>query len=127
MAEIAKQAGIAKSVISYLFADKNELMREIIRTGIETYTKSIESRIAVEPTASGKIRAYLAASADFMALHRSHGNREDRVQRARTGRAPSEGDHAYGTPQHLFRAGPPRRPGLRRTAGIRRLGHGRAA
>jgi TetR/AcrR family transcriptional regulator, fatty acid metabolism regulator protein len=71
MAEIARRAGIAKSVISYHFADKSELMQEIIRTGIEEYTKSLESRMAAEPTASGKIRAYLAASADFMVVHRS--------------------------------------------------------
>ena len=71
MAEIARRAGIAKSVISYHFADKSDLMQEIIRTGIEAYTKFLESRMAAEPTASGKIRAYLAASADFMAVHRS--------------------------------------------------------
>lgn len=71
MAEIAKRAGIAKSVISYHFADKSELMQETIRTGIETYTKFLESRMAAESTASGKIRAYLAASADFMLVHRS--------------------------------------------------------
>jgi TetR/AcrR family transcriptional regulator, fatty acid metabolism regulator protein len=71
MAEIGRRAGIAKSVISYHFADKSELMREIIRTGIETYDKLVESRTAAESTASGKIRAYLAASADFMTAHRS--------------------------------------------------------
>ncbi|MGH3281976.1 MAG: TetR/AcrR family transcriptional regulator [Trebonia sp.] len=71
MAEIARRAGIAKSVISYHFADKSDLMQEIVRTGIEEYTKSIESRMAAESTAAGKIRAYLAASADFMVVHRS--------------------------------------------------------
>lgn len=71
MAEIAKRAGIAKSVISYHFADKSELMQEIIRTGVETYTRFLESRTAAESTASGMIRAYLAASAEFMVAHRS--------------------------------------------------------
>jgi TetR/AcrR family transcriptional regulator, fatty acid metabolism regulator protein len=71
MAEIAKSAGIAKSVISYHFADKNEVMQEIIRTAIETYTRFLESRMAAESTASGMIRAYLAASADYMTAHRS--------------------------------------------------------
>jgi AcrR family transcriptional regulator len=71
MAEIAKRAGIAKSVISYHFADKNELMQEVIRTGIETYATFLESRIAAESTASRMIRSYLAASADFMAVHRN--------------------------------------------------------
>jgi len=71
MAEIARRAGIAKSVISYHFADKNELMQEIIRTAVQTYTGFTESRMAAESTASGKIRAYLAASADYMTAHRS--------------------------------------------------------
>jgi TetR/AcrR family fatty acid metabolism transcriptional regulator len=71
MAEIAKRAGIAKSVISYHFTDKNELMQEIWATGIQTYTKLLESRMAAESTASGMIRAYLSGSADFMIAHRS--------------------------------------------------------
>ena len=71
MAEIAKRAGIAKSVISYHFADKSELMREIIRTALETYTGFLESGMAAESTASGMIRAYLTASADFMTAHQS--------------------------------------------------------
>ena len=71
MAEIGKRAGIAKSVISYHFADKSELMQEIVRTAVETYTRFIESRMTAESTASGKIRAYLAASADYMTEHRS--------------------------------------------------------
>jgi TetR/AcrR family fatty acid metabolism transcriptional regulator len=71
MAEIAKRAGIAKSVISYHFTDKNELMQEIWATGIQTYAKLLESRMAAESTASGMIRAYLSGSADFMIAHRS--------------------------------------------------------
>jgi hypothetical protein len=46
-------------------------MQEAVRTGIETYDKLIESRTRAESSASGKIRAYLAASADFMTAHRS--------------------------------------------------------
>ena len=61
MAEIAKRARIAKSVISYHFADKNELIQEVIRTSVETYTQFLESRMAAESTTSGKIHAYLAA------------------------------------------------------------------
>lgn len=71
MAEIAKRARIAKSVISYHFNDKNDLIQEVIRTAIATYTQFLESRMAAESTASGKIRAYLAASADYMVAHRS--------------------------------------------------------
>lgn len=71
MAEIAKRAGIAKSVISYHFEDKTELMREVVRTAVATYTQFLEPRLAAEPGASAKIRAYLAGSADYMIVHRS--------------------------------------------------------
>jgi len=71
MAEIAKRAGIAKSVISYHFGDKNEVMQELVRTMVATYSQLLGPRMAAEPTASGKIRAFLASSADFMTAHRN--------------------------------------------------------
>ncbi len=71
MAEIARRAGIAKSVISYHFADKNELMQEVIRTAVATFTQFIEPRLAAEGSASGKTRAYLTGSAEYMTVHRS--------------------------------------------------------
>jgi len=71
MAEIARQAGVAKSVISYHFADKNELLQELIRTAVATFTEFMEPRLAARATASGKISAYLTGSADYMIVHRS--------------------------------------------------------
>ena len=71
MAEIARRAGIAKSVISYHFADKNELLQELLRTAVATFARLIEPRLAAQASASGKIRAYLSGSADFMTIHRS--------------------------------------------------------
>ena len=67
MAAIARRAGIAKSVISYHFADKNDLMQELIRTTIAAYTQFLEPRLAAEPSAGGKIRASLDGSAQHMA------------------------------------------------------------
>lgn len=71
MAEIGRQAGVAKSVIFYHFADKNELLQELIRTAVATFTGFIEPRLAAQTTARGKISAYLAGSADYMTAHRS--------------------------------------------------------
>ena len=71
MAEIARQAGVAKSVISYHFADKNELMQELIRTAVATFTEFIEPRLAAQASAAGKIGAYLAGSADYTIAYRS--------------------------------------------------------
>lgn len=71
MAQIARQAGVAKSVISYHFADKNELIQELIRTAVGTFTEFIEPRLAAQATAIGKISAYLAGSADYTTAHRN--------------------------------------------------------
>jgi AcrR family transcriptional regulator len=69
MAEIARRAGVAKSVISYHFADKNELMQELIRTAVATFTEFIEPRLAAQTSAQGKIGAYLTGSADYVTAH----------------------------------------------------------
>jgi TetR/AcrR family fatty acid metabolism transcriptional regulator len=71
MAEIAKRARIAKSVISYHFADKSELMQELVRTAVATYTQFLDPRLAAQPSAPGKIRAYLTGSADYMTVYRN--------------------------------------------------------
>jgi hypothetical protein len=64
-------AGVAKSVISSHFADKNELMRELIRTAVATFTEFMEPRLAAQASAAGKIGAYLAGSADYITTYRS--------------------------------------------------------
>ncbi|CCH79777.1 Transcriptional regulator, TetR family [Nostocoides japonicum T1-X7] len=69
MAEIGKRAGIAKSVISYHFADKGELMQELVRTAVATYTQFLEPRLAAQPTAAGKICAYVTGSAEYMSTY----------------------------------------------------------
>jgi len=71
MAEIAARAGIAKSVISYHFADKNELLQELVRTAVTRYIELIGPRLDAEDDVRRKIRAYITASADYMVVHRS--------------------------------------------------------
>src|ERR1700678_1299929 len=71
MAEIARRAGAAKSVVSYHFADKAWLMGEVLRTALATYAKFMESRMAGATSAFDKLRAYLTGTADYAAEHRS--------------------------------------------------------
>jgi TetR/AcrR family transcriptional regulator, fatty acid metabolism regulator protein len=71
MVEIARRAGIAKSVISYHFEDKNELMQELVRDAVATFTQFIEPRLAAQSSAHGKIRAYLTGAADYVTAHRN--------------------------------------------------------
>lgn len=71
MAEIARRAGIAKSVVSYHFSDREELMGEVFRTALATYAEFMEPRMAVAPSAFDKLRAYLMGTADYIVEHRS--------------------------------------------------------
>src|SRR5215469_5713685 len=71
MAEIAKRAGIAKSVISYHFADKNELMQELISTAVRAFAEFLGPLLAAQTSADGKIRVYLTGSAEYMIRYRN--------------------------------------------------------
>jgi TetR/AcrR family transcriptional regulator, fatty acid metabolism regulator protein len=71
MAEIARRAGIAKSVVSYHFHDKEELMGEVLRTAMATYAQFMKPRMAVATSAFDKLRAYLTGTADYIVEHRS--------------------------------------------------------
>jgi AcrR family transcriptional regulator len=71
MAEIARRAGIAKSVVSYHFSDKAELMGEVLRTALATYATFMEPRMAGATSVFDKLRAYLTGTADYAAEHRS--------------------------------------------------------
>jgi TetR/AcrR family transcriptional regulator, fatty acid metabolism regulator protein len=71
MAEIARRAGVAKSVVSYHFSDKAELMGEVLRTALATYAKFMEPRMAGATSVLDKLRAYLTGTADYVAEHRS--------------------------------------------------------
>lgn len=71
MAEIARRAGVAKSVVSYHFSDKEELLGEVLRTALATYATFMAPRLAAATSASDKLRAYLTGTASYIVEHRS--------------------------------------------------------
>jgi len=71
MAEIARRAGVAKSVVSYHFSDRAELMGEVLRTAMATYATFMEPRLARAASASDKLRAYVVGTADYVVEQRS--------------------------------------------------------
>jgi TetR/AcrR family transcriptional regulator, fatty acid metabolism regulator protein len=70
MADFAARAGIAKSVISYHFADKNDLLQELTRTAVARFTELLGPRIDAEETVRDKVRAFIMTSADYMVTYR---------------------------------------------------------
>jgi AcrR family transcriptional regulator len=69
LAAIAARAGVSKGVISYHFTGKDELVAAAFAQAIGELTGYLAQRLAAEPTASGKLRAHLRGSVDFLREH----------------------------------------------------------
>ncbi|MGH2600181.1 MAG: TetR/AcrR family transcriptional regulator [Dehalococcoidia bacterium] len=69
LAEIAKRAGISKSVISYYFAGKDELIAQVVAEVFAAGAAFMLPRIRAESTASAMLRAYIESNLAFMRDH----------------------------------------------------------
>jgi AcrR family transcriptional regulator len=69
LAEIAKRAGVSKSVISYYFSGKDELIEQVVT---DVYVRAGEfmwPRLAAETTAAATLRAFIMSNITFIAEH----------------------------------------------------------
>lgn len=66
LAEIARRAGISKGVISYHFAGKRELIREVVRAILDKATAMMLPRMLRERRAAAMLRAYIESNLDFL-------------------------------------------------------------
>jgi len=71
LADIAKEAGISKGVISYYFKGKEELVEQVILALVSELNTYVKSRIDAKITAWDKLRAYIEASFDFIRENRN--------------------------------------------------------
>jgi AcrR family transcriptional regulator len=69
--KIAERVGVAMSVVLYHFANKDNLVREIVHHSFREALDAIVPALEMENTATGKLRAYIVANADFLQSHRT--------------------------------------------------------
>ncbi|MGH2600962.1 MAG: TetR/AcrR family transcriptional regulator [Dehalococcoidia bacterium] len=72
LARIAERLRISKGVISYHFAGKDELIREVVNEVYATAGAFVEPRLTAESSAAGVLRAYIEAEVAFMRAYPAH-------------------------------------------------------
>ena len=72
LARIAARIGISKGVISYHFAGKDDLIRQIAIDVIEAGRAYILPRVFAETTGPAMLRAYIESNLAFMREHRNY-------------------------------------------------------
>ncbi|MDI2027178.1 TetR/AcrR family transcriptional regulator [Saccharopolyspora sp. TS4A08] len=69
-ARITEKAGLSSPrLISYHFADKDDLLRQIVLEVFGAASEEMTPRIDAEPTMTGKLRAYLESNLRFLREH----------------------------------------------------------
>jgi AcrR family transcriptional regulator len=72
-ARIAKEAGLSSTgIISYNFAGKDDLLREIVAEVMRAASDYIQPRIEAAIGARAKLRAYIEANIAFLAAYPNH-------------------------------------------------------
>ncbi len=72
LAQIAKLAGISKGVISYHFADKDELIEQVLREVLGAFEGYMKPRIKAQQTPALMLRTYIESNVAFMAARREY-------------------------------------------------------
>lgn len=70
LAQIAKRANISKSVITYYFGSKEELIEQVVEGMYTAATSFMGPQIAAERTATARLQAYLRSNIAYIAAHR---------------------------------------------------------
>jgi AcrR family transcriptional regulator len=68
---IAERVGIAKSVVLYHFANKDELVGAVVTEIFSAAAAVMLPAVDAEATAAGKLRAYIRSNGSFIATHRA--------------------------------------------------------
>lgn len=69
LAQIASRAGISKSVITYYFSSKEELIEQVIAAIYKDAASFIGPQIAAQPTPALRLRAYIQSHVEYIRAH----------------------------------------------------------
>lgn len=72
LAEIARAIGVSKGVISYHFANKDDLIVQVIKTLRARSSAYLQAQVDAQTSAAGKLRACIEASFTFAQANRDH-------------------------------------------------------
>lgn len=72
LAQIASRAGISTALISYHFADKNDLMNHLLMKLIERSTAYILEKVHQENTPPQRLNTFIVASLAYQGTHPAH-------------------------------------------------------
>src|SRR5215472_1817236 len=72
LARIAERGGTSKGVVTYHFAGKDELIREVVAEVLAKGEAYMVPRVLAESSGRGMLRAYIESNLGFMREHRNH-------------------------------------------------------
>ena len=103
-ARIAERLGISRGLISYHFAGKDDLIKQVVREAADEAKAYIRPRILAESTGPGTLRAYIESNLAFMRDHRNNVIAMIEIARSAEGRRIFYGDtdvvNAVGALEH---------------------------
>ncbi len=70
LTQIAKRAGISKSVITYYFSSKEELIEQVVEAIYAAGAHFMGPQIAAQPTANLMLQAYIQSNVEYIRTHR---------------------------------------------------------
>jgi AcrR family transcriptional regulator len=72
LSRIAQRAGVAKSVVLYHFANKEELVQQVLAAVSLASIELLPARLAAAETARDKLRVSIETVVEFVDTHRTH-------------------------------------------------------
>jgi AcrR family transcriptional regulator len=70
LAQIAQRAGISKSVITYYFTSKEELLEQVVTEIYAAAVQAVAPQITAQPTTTLRLQTYIRSAIDYIGAHR---------------------------------------------------------